>query len=240
MFIGIALLGVCMVTLGIAIAVVGPMISQRMARVRELSDFEKMRTIVKALNEYNDRYSSFPPPAVVDSKGKKLYSWRVLILPFMGHETLYNRFVKDQAWDSVANYSLIREMPIEFASSMSPDGAALHESNFSLIVGNGTIFPASGPLASKDVSDTPTILVIETKNGSAVWTQPADIDASKGLRLGNKSYVEAGGVRADVVLAVTVDDQQLRIPKATEQKVLDALVSPNGNETFDTKAIVVP
>ena len=44
-------------------------------------------------------------------KGKPLLSWRVAILPYLGHERLYKRFHLDEPWDSLHNRELVSLMP---------------------------------------------------------------------------------------------------------------------------------
>lgn len=41
-----------------------------------------LHNISLALHNYHDVYNSFPPAIVYNEKGEKLYSWRVLLLPF--------------------------------------------------------------------------------------------------------------------------------------------------------------
>ncbi len=211
-----------------------PSIQSNIRRVAQARDLENLQLIAKALNAYSDRYGTYPPPAVTDAAGKKLYSWRVLILPFMGHEDVYASFELAQPWDSPANISMLSKMPTEFASTNSPDALATYEANYALITGPGTLFPPTGPLSPKNI-DAQTLLLVETNN-SIAWTTPGDIDISRGLKVGNKSMVEIGGLHSGSFTAVTTKLDSLRIPAEVSQMLLDALVSPNGGEKVDTSA----
>ncbi len=71
----------------------------------------QLQQIANALNEYADRHGTYPPPVVFDAAGKPLYSWRVLILPQLGYQDLYDGFYKDQVWDSPSKLNLVRSMP---------------------------------------------------------------------------------------------------------------------------------
>ena len=42
-----------------------------------------MISIIVALHNYHDEHGSFPPAYVSDESGRPLYSWRVLILPYL-------------------------------------------------------------------------------------------------------------------------------------------------------------
>ena len=209
-----------------------PRIRQNMQRSAQSLDLENMQLLATALNEYSVRYGTYPTPVVLDAQGKQLYSWRVLILPFLGHEELYKRFDLKQPWDSVANSNLHREMPPEFASPNSMDAAGNYETNYALITGAGTLFPPSGPMSPKNI-DQPTLLLIETKNNTT-WCAPGDIDVGRSFKVGNKPMVDVGGLHQTSFTAMTVDEQSFRMPSDVPLTVLNALVSPNGGENVQT------
>src|SRR2546423_1882361 len=51
-----------------------------------------------AMHKYYDQFGHFPPRAVRDKDGNPLYSWRVVLLPFLGEgeeEKLYKEFKLD-------------------------------------------------------------------------------------------------------------------------------------------------
>jgi len=227
-----------MVFTGVLVGVFAvPWLRSAIVEASQRSDLNNMRQIAEALNAYCARYGTYPTPAVTDANGVKLYSWRVLILPFLGYESEYELFQKDQAWDSPANASLISRMPPVFASDNSNDALANFESNYSLLLGTGTLFPPQGPLGKADAKDKPTILVVETRNSGASWTQPSDIDISVyGLKVLQKPMQSIGGLHGDVVLAVDTDENELKLPISTPQSVLDALVTPNGGESIQPGA----
>jgi hypothetical protein len=43
----------------------------------------KLREITLAVHEYHDRHRKLPPAVIHDANGKALYSWRVLLLPYV-------------------------------------------------------------------------------------------------------------------------------------------------------------
>lgn len=227
-----------MVFTGVLVAVFAvPWFRSAIAESSQRRDLNNMRQIAEALNAYCARYGTYPTPAVTDANGVKLYSWRVLILPFLGYEAEYEQFQKDQAWDSPANSALIRRMPPVFASDSSSDALANFESNYSLLLGAGTLFPPQGPLGKADANDKPTILVVETRNDGTAWTQPGDIDISLyGLKVAQKPMQSIGGLHRDVLLAVDSDENELKLPMSIPQSVLDALVTPNGGESIQPGA----
>jgi hypothetical protein len=213
-----------------------PSLQIRMRRIAQTRDLENMLVIAEALNAYCDKHGTYPPPYVSDDAGKPLYSWRVLVLPFMGYEDIYNQFELGQAWDSPANTNLIRRMPSEFASPNAVDALSNFEANYALITGAGTLFPPSGPLSNTNI-DKQTILLVETRN-NVTWSKPSDIDIGRGLRVGTTPMVDLGGLHAGSFTAVTVEKEKFRIPSNVPQTILDALVTPQGGENVQTSTFV--
>src|SRR5690606_12594833 len=72
-----------------------------------------MRQIGIALHNYHDTYGTFPPAFLPDENGQPQTSWRVMILPFMEHANLYNRYNLNEPWDSPNNLSVVSvPMPV--------------------------------------------------------------------------------------------------------------------------------
>ena len=233
-----AIFAFCVIFGIIAITNLWPRLRQSIQRTAQSQDFDKMKSIAAALNAYSNRYGTYPPPTVKDADGMPLYSWRVLVLPFMGYEDLYKKFDLAKPWDSAVNANLFREMPIEFASQNSPDALGNFETNYVLLVGAGTLFPPSGPVSKKGI-DQPTLLIVETKN-NCIWSCPGDLDLGRSFKVGNKPMVDLGGLYQDSFTAMTVDEEAMRFPLAVPQSVLDALVTPNGGENVQASTFMAP
>ena len=236
-----ALIGVSVITSilligGLVLAVAWPSLKNQFRRVAQSRDLQNMSTIAQALNAYSDRYGTYPPPVVSDAIGTPLYSWRVLILPFMGHDDLYKRFELSKPWNSPTNQSLLSQMPTEFASSNSPDALGTYETNYVLITGPGTLFPPAGPV-SRINADKHIILLVETNNMCA-WSQPGDINIGRGLRVGQKALVDVGGLHQGSFTAMTTDKDGMRIPSDVPQVILDALVTPSGGENVQVTSFI--
>lgn len=199
-----------------------------------------IRQISKALNAYRRLHGSYPTPTVRDAIGKPLYSWRVLILPQLGYQALYNRFQLDQSFDSPTNISLINEMPVEYASPTNTNSANLKESNYALVVGPGTLFPYDAPAVDPvTMSDSPaeTILVVETRESGASWTQSADIDATAGVRLGSRAMQDIGGNSQEYAVVATVNETTYPLSPTLPQSTLDAMITPDGNDYVDIRSV---
>ena len=100
----------------IALFVVWPLFGRMQQQRNAVACITNMQRIANALNEYAADHGSYPPAAVCDSKGKPMYSWRILILKYLGEDELHNEFNLDQAWDSQQNALLIPKCPSIFKS----------------------------------------------------------------------------------------------------------------------------
>jgi hypothetical protein len=131
-----------------------------------------------ALHSYQDRHGHLPPAVVYGADGTPLHSWRVLILPFIAQEELYNEFRLDEPWDSPHNLALLPRMPATFAP---PPGKRRkvppHHTVCHVFVGPGTAF--EGRQGLRMLADFPdglseTFLVVEA--GEPVpWTRPQEL-----------------------------------------------------------------
>jgi len=65
-----------------------------------------LKQICLAFHNYADANRSFPPAVVFGPDGKPWHSWRVLLLPYLEHNTLYQQYDFSTPWDSPANIKL--------------------------------------------------------------------------------------------------------------------------------------
>src|SRR5215469_7479799 len=71
----------------------------------------RLKQIGLALHLYHDIYGRLPPTVKCDNEGQPLYSWRVLLLPFLEQDHLYKQFNLDETWDSPHNKPLVEKIP---------------------------------------------------------------------------------------------------------------------------------
>jgi hypothetical protein len=142
---------------------------------------DSLRRIGRALMSYNTVHKKLPPAIVYGPGGKALYSWRVLLLPFLGQKSLYRRFHLDEPWDSPHNRTLLKQKPMIYNH---PARAHLTETHWQVFVGPDSAFAKGPSIALTDINDNPenTILVIETAEG-VPWTKPADLAFGDGKPL---------------------------------------------------------
>ncbi len=231
---GSLILGVVAVSM-VAIYGFWPTVKGLKARRDAIACMNNLQRIAKALNSYAAEHGTYPTPTVVDSTGKPLYSWRVLILPYLDEAGLHASFNLSEPWDSESNSQLIPRCPEVFISPGVGGIRGLSETSYVLLTGTGSIFPTSGPLSPPQVSDglSKTLLVVETKNSVHEWSKPFDIDiAQLNSRIGATGPNSIGGNHAEGATAAFADGNAAWLPADLPPTILDAVISPNGNEAI--------
>jgi hypothetical protein len=127
--------------------------------------------IAVALHQYHDEYGCFPPAYTVNDDGKRMHSWRVLILPYVGYESLYERYRFQEPWNSPANRRLAKPMPIDYGCPPNEKTTT----HFVAVVGPNTMWPGQqSTKMAAGVSDLDKILVIEIPGLDIPWMEPRD------------------------------------------------------------------
>ena len=152
-------------------------------------DSDHLKIIGLAIQAYAQENGSYPPAALLNGKGKPTVSWRVLILPYLGHKDLYERFDLSKPWNDPVNLALLHEMPGVYRKSGDAEDAT--ETGFAGVEGTGSLFqkasaelngghPLTGITVTEKLAAGPV--------GSGVhipWTAPGDIAIQKAPQLGS-------------------------------------------------------
>jgi hypothetical protein len=126
-----------------------------------------LSSINGALHAYYEEHGRLPPATVTDKNGQPLYSWRVLLLPYLDVE-LPKQFRLDEPWDSPHNKRLLEKPFGAYRCRAARDGPGL--TRYKAFVGPGTAFDR-GSVKWDDLAET--ILVVEA--GEPVpWSKPVD------------------------------------------------------------------
>jgi hypothetical protein len=174
---------------GVLIALLFPAYyALRSTAAREVS-LNNLKQLGLALHNYHDVYHCFPPAVVKDAKGIPLYSGRVLLLPFLDQETLYNSFDLAQAWDSPRNLPISRTaLPVFVDPSGTSDSSG--RTDYLFVTGKDTLFEDGPRIPMSKVTDglTNTIAMVEVKGFGVNWSQPRDFDISQPIWLPTGHY----------------------------------------------------
>lgn len=178
--------------------------------------------------DYNDSHGHMPPAVVYGKDGRPLFSWRVLLLPYIEQEDLYKQFHLDEPWDSPHNLSLLERMPKIYGppprkmSRMPSYHTICH-----VFIGKGAAFEDKKEL--KIPHDFPdgtsnTILIIEA--GPPVpWTKPDDIPYDLEAPL-----PQLDTLFPDIIRLVLTDCSRRHVRKDIGESTLRAAITRNGGE----------
>jgi type II secretory pathway pseudopilin PulG len=136
-----------------------------------------LKQIGLALHNYHDVHGCFPPPYTVDGSGRKLHSWRTLILPFLDQAPLYQRIDLSKPWNDPVNEAARRTVvSVYHCPSLSGDG---DRTTYMAVVGSDGVFRWGETTSSKQIRDDAarTLLLLDVNGGRSVpWMEPVDLD----------------------------------------------------------------
>jgi hypothetical protein len=188
---------------------------------------ENLKQVAKAMIAYADAHNGqLPPQAVLDKEKKPLYSWRVLLLPYLGENELYQKLKLDESWNSPHNGPLLASTPKLFQMPLERMRPGL--TVFVVCQGEGTAFPPDRPLNFSDGfkdGTANTLLIVEAAL-PVHWASPGDIfltpEVNAKMRLGTRS--------GKGTLAAFADGSVRILPKTITEKELRAYITPAGGE----------
>lgn len=131
----------------------------------------QMRQMIFAIHKYLDAEGSFPPAFSKADDGSPLLSWRVLILPYLGEQELYERFHLDEPWDSEHNLKLAKQTPEVYARLFGKelDG----KTRFVAPFGKTAIAEKGATIGEITDGTSATVAIMEVTPAQAVtWTMP--------------------------------------------------------------------
>ena len=199
---------------------------------RRAQCINNLREIGLALQAYHHVYGSFPPAFVADENGKPLYSWRVLILPFLDQGELAKQIRRDEAWDGPNNTKwtqtplVIFDCPSDPQIAKSP--AAL--TSYVAVVGPHSAWSGAKPRTISDFKHpSDTILVTEIANSDIRWAEPHNLQIeriSPGVNSPTGQGISSGHIGgANVLLA---DGSVRFLPDATDPNKLAEMLDFEG------------
>ncbi|MGD9127435.1 MAG: DUF1559 domain-containing protein [Planctomycetia bacterium] len=136
----------------------------------------QQRNLALSLHNYESAHGRFPPACVKGKEGQPLYSWRVLMLPYIERSDLYDAFNREEAWDSAAN-ERFSNMDVEPFQCPAREDNIPGVTDYVLVTGPGTVWDGDRqPRSLKDISHPEqTLLMIEVANSDIHWAEPRDL-----------------------------------------------------------------
>lgn len=222
---------VLLVPLGFSVYLLWNTVSRDMA---QRSCHNHLKQLSYAILEYEFKHGSLPPAFVNGKDGKPAHSWRVLILPYLGHQDLFDAYHFDEPWDGPNNIKLVEKMPDVFACpgrSNRPKG----KTDYVAVVGSQTAWPGSRSRRLQSIADgtSNTLQLTELANSDITWTEPRD------LRIGDLTPPDADGIgpafdshHEKVVNVTFCDGSAHALQKTLARRTLHALLTAARGQPF--------
>jgi prepilin-type processing-associated H-X9-DG protein len=216
---------------GVLVALLLPAVESARGAARRVQSSNNLKQIMLAMHNYHDTHGEFPPAYIADADGKPMHSWRVLILPYIEQQSLYNSYDFSQPWDSPENLAIAQFIPPVYRSpgDSSPNA---QQTNYVMFVGPGTTNTGQGKSSMSDIKDgtSNTLCIIETASSGIDWTQPRDLDAAQlDFLIRNMHQPAAGQINAVFpggVNAGFFDGSVRFMPDTTPPALMRDLVNP--------------
>jgi hypothetical protein len=184
-----------------------------------------------AMHDYVNHNGVLPPAAVFNQEGKPLYSWRVLLLPYLDEPLIFSKFKLDEPWDSANNKPLLAQMPRVYMPPSQRDSKESFGTHYQVFTGGGAIFESNmkgrlhtlSEISSRD-GTSKTLLVVEAVN-PVPWTKPEDLPYSP-----DQPLPKLGGVFSHGFNVLMADGSIRRFPKDINEKTIRAAITWNGGE----------
>ncbi len=185
-----------------------------------------------ALHNYESAYRRLPPQSLVDANGRRLLSWRVLILPFLGETQLYSEFHLDEAWDSPHNIKIAEKMPTVFGPSIVEQGP--QKTRAVAPMAPGSVFGKPGePAQFRNFTDgtSNTVWFVQADTSHAVvWTKPEDVLVEEAAPFAN--ILDKTNPSSSIVCAIA-DGSIHTFTVAEIKDIFYKMITMSGGEVFE-------
>jgi hypothetical protein len=187
-----------------------------------------------AVANYHEAFGCYPPAYVADQDGRPMHSWRVLILPYLEQQQLYNAYNFAEPWDGPNNRKLAGKLGQTYLRS-GLDSAHNEATSFVAVVGPQTAWPGARTVSHKDIGDgsATTLTVVEVPDGQFRWMEPRDLEFDRMSYRINDGSGRGLGSRLGGARVVSVDGTVRTLPDDFEPSRLRAMLTANGGEPID-------
>lgn len=169
--------------------------------------YANLQQLAEALQQYYREKNRYPQSFATTDSGIPTLSWRVEILPYLGHQSLYEKFDFSKPWNMEPNKSLLQYIPDEFVSPERFDTST----NYLLPAAKSFMFGQQRSPRLNQIEDGAdnTIMLLEVNDSLAVpWTQPTDYVPKDNKRLTQ----DLGGLRGDGTFALWANGWTVLLP----------------------------
>lgn len=193
---------------------------------RRQRTINNMSQIGHAMDAYVKANGRFPTPAICASDDTELLSWRVALLPYLGHEPLYQQFDQNEPWDGPHNQQLLARIPEVYQSPERFDV----KTNYLVPRGSPTVFRGNRPVTTRRIDDgvSNTVILLEVDDELAVpWTSPQDYPVQI-----QTPTAGLGSLRQDGFFVVFGGGRVRHVSAETNRQKVWAMYTTDGGESL--------
>ena len=193
-----------------------------------------MKQLALAMHNFHDTMGAFPAQSLVDKQGKRLLSWRVMVLPYLDQAALYQEFHLDEPWDSEHNRKLIEKMPAVFRSAggNSKPGTTRFVAPLTNRSTMGRVGPAVRIQDITDGTSNSIWLVQADESHAVIWTKPDDLVIDEKDPIGSVIGPKTKGFWTSIA-----DGSARFLSRDNDATTLMNLFSIDGGEIIDSSAL---
>ena len=225
--------------LGILIALLLPARCVSREAARRIQCRNNLKHIALALHNYHHGYGCFPPAYTVAEQGRRMHSWRALILPFV--EGIYKEGDYDfsQPWNSPDNIAFAEESSL-FAIFSCPNERKeepdRRTTSYVMLVGPNAFSEGLTGRKFEDITDDhgKTIIVGEMSHSDIFWTEPRDLDTElMSFKLNDPDQIGLRSYHSSGVHVAFADGAVSWLNDGMSPETLEALITINGGEEIE-------
>lgn len=205
-----------------------PILRARTA-ARQSQQQNNMKQVMLALHNYHDTRGHFPPAVIYEPGSNTPRSWRVEILPYLEQAPLYEKYNKNEPWDSEGNQKILAQMPALYRHASQPNDSST--TAITAAYGLGLIFQEKATAGTKiqEILDgtSNTIAIVEAKT-EIPWTKPEEVVIDLTM-----DKLPDFGFDPERFAAGFADGSVRMIPKTTDVATLKKLFTKAGGEVVE-------
>ncbi|TWT78760.1 hypothetical protein CA13_01570 [Planctomycetes bacterium CA13] len=194
-----------------------------------------LKQLALALHNYHTAHGCFPPAYLADASGQPMHSWRVLVLPYVEEQALYQQYDFTKAWDDPVNLRLVDQMPRVF--HMPSEVESDRFTNVVAVTGPGTAFQGSEAKRIEEFTDgiENTIVLTEIANSNLLWLEPRDIDVEKSVsdNPGPEDLTISSSPWRDPCVLFADGNVNFSLTRKATLKVIQSLSTIQGGESMN-------
>lgn len=199
-----------------------------------------LRAIRLALQSYHVKFGSYPPAFIADESGRPMHSWRMLILPFLGQQALYDEYRFDEPWDGPHNSALHDRLQSHpFFCNSAIEVSHPNRANYVAVVGPGTAMPGGNSRTADELRNraSSTIMIVEALDCGTHWMEPKDLQfdemcfgindpSARGISSAHWEQKGAWSWTKPVPMAhvLLADGQVQDVPETTPPRIIQGLL----------------